>query len=172
MTRPRLIGAICAALILTLAASAGAQVFEAREFEDAENARRYQALISELRCLVCQNQNLADSNAPLAADLRQLTYDMIREGKSDDEIIDFMVARYGDFVLYRPPFKPATAILWGGPFLLLAFGLWLLARQLRHRASARNTTATLSAEERTRLDRMLKSEKPETEAGRNEGTDS
>ncbi len=144
-----------AAILLAVIGSAAAQVFEAREFERPEDARRYQALVSELRCLVCQNQNLADSNAPLAADLRQLTYDMIREGKSDSEIIDFMVARYGDFVLYRPPLKPATAVLWGGPFLLLALGLWLLMRQLRRRASKRTGAATLSTEERARLERVL-----------------
>lgn len=144
-----------AALLLVMIGSAAAQVFEAREFDHPEDARRYQALVSELRCLVCQNQNLADSNAPLAADLRQLTYGMIREGKSDAEIIDFMVARYGDFVLYRPPLKPATAILWSGPFLLLALGLWLLLRQLRRRAQKQFGETSLSAEERARLQSML-----------------
>ncbi len=155
MNLRRVIVPLSAALLLAMIGNAAAQVFEAREFERPEDARRYQALVSELRCLVCQNQNLADSNAPLAADLRQLTYDMIREGKSDAEIIDFMVARYGDFVLYRPPFKPATAVLWGGPFLLLALGLWLLLRQLRRRAQIQSGETTLSAEERARLQSML-----------------
>ena len=150
-----------AALLLPVFANAPAQVFEAREFERPEDARRYHALVSELRCLVCQNQNLADSNAPLAADLRQITYHMIQEGKSDAEIIDFMVARYGDFVLYRPPFKPATAVLWGGPFLLLALGLWLLLRQLRRRARDPSGATTLSAEEKARLHRMLDAGKSE-----------
>jgi cytochrome c-type biogenesis protein CcmH len=163
VTRRSSTGLAWGALLLALTAVATAQVFEPREFEDPERARRYQVLISELRCLVCQNQNLADSNAPLAADLRQLTYDMIREGKSDAEIIDFMVARYGDFVLYRPPIKPTTAILWGGPFLLLAIGIWLLLRYLGRRASARVEGTALSAEERARLERMLEAEGSETD---------
>jgi cytochrome c-type biogenesis protein CcmH len=142
-------------ILLGLSATASAQVFEAREFDDPENASRYRSLISELRCLVCQNQNLADSNADLAADLRQLTYDMIREGKSDAEIIDFMVARYGEFVLYRPPLKPNTALLWGGPLLLFALGIWLLLRQLRRRASVKVDTESIPEEERAHLRRML-----------------
>lgn len=165
MISRRLIALSLAALLLALIGGAAAQVFEAREFENPENARRYQVLISELRCLVCQNQNLADSNAPLAADLRQLTYDMIREGKNDAEIIDFMVARYGDFVLYRPPIKPTTAILWAGPFLLLAVGIWLLLRQLRRRASAAVQDSALSEEERARLERMLEAEGSEPDPG-------
>ncbi len=84
---------------------------------------RYQALIEELRCLVCQNQNIAESNAPLAEDLRLQVAEMINAGRSDAEIKDYLVARYGDFVLYRPPFKPNTWLLWGGPFLLLVLGL-------------------------------------------------
>lgn len=155
MSRLHFTGLSLGMLLLILATAATAQVFEAREFQNAEDARRYQMLINELRCLVCQNQNLADSNAALAADLRQLTYDMIQQGKSDPEIIDFMVARYGDFVLYRPPLKPATAMLWSGPFLLLALGLWLLMRQLRRRASNKAGAASLSTEERARLERVL-----------------
>jgi cytochrome c-type biogenesis protein CcmH len=145
-------------ILIVLAASAAAQVFEAREFDKGENAGRYQALIQELRCLVCQNQNLADSNAPLAADLRQITYDMIREGKSDQEIIDFMVARYGEFVLYRPPLNPNTALLWGGPLLLLAFGMWLLLRHLRRRASRDVDAVSIPADERARLRNLLEDE--------------
>ena len=168
MTLRRLMVPLSAALLLAVIGNAPAQVFEAREFDHPEDARRYQALVSELRCLVCQNQNLADSNAPLAADLRQLTYDMIREGKSDAEIIDFMVARYGDFVLYRPPLKPTTAVLWGGPFLLLALGLWLLSRQLRRRARNPSGETTLSAEERARLRRMLDAGESEKHSGAGE----
>ena len=145
-------------LALFTVGTAAAQVFESRQFDDPEHARRYQALIAELRCLVCQNQNLADSNAPLAADLREITFNMITEGKSDQEIIDFMVARYGDFVLYRPPLKPATLFLWVGPFLLLALGIWLLMRQLRRRASAPAATGALSVEERTRLSKLIDDE--------------
>ena len=161
MKRGRFSTLLSGAFLLAVAAAATAQVFEARDFDDPENASRYKSLISELRCLVCQNQNLADSNADLAADLRQLTYDMIREGKSDAEIIDFMVARYGEFVLYRPPLNPNTALLWGGPLLLFALGIWLLLRQLRRRASVKVVAESLSEEERAHLQRMLEDKDPD-----------
>ncbi len=152
----RRVVSLCAALMLVLTGVVAAQVFEAREFKDPENAQRYRTLINELRCLVCQNQNLADSNATLAADLRQLTYDMILDGKSDEEIIEFMVARYGDFVLYRPPLKPTTLMLWIGPLLLLVLGIWLLLRQLRRRSASPVENDALSADERARLERLLR----------------
>ena len=90
-------------------------------------------LSTELRCLVCQNQSLADSDAPLAEDLRVEIREMAAQGKSDDEIIDYLVARYGDFVLYRPPVKATTVLLWVGPFLLLIAGLIGLSLILRSR---------------------------------------
>jgi len=86
--------------------------------------------VNELRCLVCQNQNLAGSDADLARDLRRETYDMLNEGKSQQQVIDFMVERYGDFVLYRPQFKSTTYLLWLGPFLLLLCVLVFLVRRL------------------------------------------
>ena len=95
-------------------------------------------LASELRCLVCQNQTIADSNADLAVDLRNEIREKIESGMSDAEIKDFMVARYGDFVLYRPPLKNTTLFLWVGPFLLLAMGggiLYFTLRQRRQRAA-------------------------------------
>jgi cytochrome c-type biogenesis protein CcmH len=95
--------------------------------------RRVADLAHELRCLVCQNQTLADSNAPLAVDLRNQIRAQLEDGKSERDVIDFMVERYGDFVLYRPPFKASTAALWLGPFVLLALGAWLLFRRLRQR---------------------------------------
>jgi len=90
-------------------------------------------LSTELRCLVCQNQTLADSDAPLAEDLRVEIREMAAKGKSDQEIIDYLVARYGDFVLYRPPVKATTVLLWAGPFLLLLIGLIGLVLILRSR---------------------------------------
>jgi len=125
----RLLAAI--ALVATLGAQANVDVYR---FDDPEKAQRYQQLISELRCLVCQNQNLADSNAELAHDLRRQTYEMIRGGKSDKEVVDFMVTRYGDFVLYRPPLRTRTVLLWAGPFLLLLAGLVVMFRYVRQRA--------------------------------------
>ena len=91
----------------------------------------YKKLIDELRCLVCQNQNLSASDADLARDLRRETYEMLQEGKSPQQVVEFMVARYGDFVLYRPLFKSTTYLLWLGPFLLLLLVLYLLVRRLR-----------------------------------------
>jgi cytochrome c-type biogenesis protein CcmH len=101
--------------------------------DDAGVERRAQALEKELRCLVCQNQTLAESNAPLALDLRNQVRAQMARGKSDAEVIDWLVARYGDFVLYRPPLKATTILLWAGPFIFLVGGLSLLIRFLRRR---------------------------------------
>ena len=103
---------------------------EAYEFESAEMEADYNQLVNELRCLVCQNQNLAGSDADLARDLRRETYEMLNEGKSQQQVVDFMVERYGDFVLYRPQFKSTTYLLWLGPFLLLLCVLVFLVRRL------------------------------------------
>jgi cytochrome c-type biogenesis protein CcmH len=112
--------------------------------DDALDAR-LRALETELRCLVCQNQTLAESEAPLAADLRKEVRELAQAGKSDDDIRAYLVARYGDFVLYKPPVEPVTYLLWFGPFLLLAGGLavWLvvLRRRARMRADALDDAA-------------------------------
>ncbi len=112
------------------------------------------ALTEELRCLVCQNQTIADSDAPLAQDLRKQVREMMRDGASDQEILDFMVQRYGDFVLYRPPMKGATLLLWFGPLLLLVAGLVLLMRVLRNRQQT-DATRPLTEEEQSRLNGLL-----------------
>ena len=121
-------------LLLTVAAHASVEV---REFSGPEQEARYKHLIEELRCTVCQNQNIADSNAELAADLRRKTYEMVRAGKSDEQILDYMVERYGNFVLYRPPASGGTLLLWIGPFVVAAFGALLLIRVIRKRRNAR-----------------------------------
>ncbi len=108
--------------------------FQVMGQEDPALERRVASLAHELRCLVCQNQTLADSNAPLAQDLRNQIREQLKAGKTERDVIDFMVARYGDFVLYRPPFKATTVALWTGPFVLLALGAWLLVRRVRKRA--------------------------------------
>jgi len=117
---------------LLLACAAQAKV-EVLEFESPEHEERYNNLIAELRCLVCQNQNLADSNAELAVDLRRKTYEMVSKDKSEKEIAAFMVDRYGDFVLYRPPLNSSTLLLWIGPFIILLIGVSLLIRTIRRR---------------------------------------
>ncbi len=96
--------------------------------------KRTLAVAAELRCLVCQNQTIADSNADLAVDLRNQVREMLRKGQSEKEIVDYMTARYGDFVLYRPPVKTSTALLWYGPAALLVGGLAILAVVLRRRS--------------------------------------
>ena len=133
-------------LLALLLAAAGALA------QDPALEKRVMGLAHELRCLVCQNQTLADSNAPLAVDLRKQIREQLARGASESEVRDFMVARYGDFVLYRPPLKASTYALWGGPFLLLLAGAWLLWRRVTRR---RAPPAPLSEAERARAARLL-----------------
>lgn len=135
---------IRALLIVMVASHAWAQ--------DPGLERRAIALERELRCLVCQNQTLAESSAPLAMDLRNQIREQLAAGKSEREITDYMVARYGDFVLYRPPLKGTTVLLWVGPFVFLLGGLYLLARVLRRRRVA---APELSDAERSRAAKLL-----------------
>jgi cytochrome c-type biogenesis protein CcmH len=109
--------------------------------EDPALEARLKAMSHELRCLVCQNQTLADSDAPLAEDLRKEIRTQMREGKSDQEVIDYLVARYGDFVRYRPPVNNSTALLWFGPFLILLIGGFALYRVLKKQANGENFEA-------------------------------
>jgi cytochrome c-type biogenesis protein CcmH len=117
-----------------------------------EVEKRTAALAAELRCLVCQNQTLADSNAPLAVDLRNQIREQLAAGKSEQDVVDFMVARYGDFVLYRPPLKASTIALWAGPFVLLIAGAFLLYRLIARR---RVPEPRLSEAERARAAKLL-----------------
>lgn len=122
------------------------------EFDNPEKEQRYKELIKETRCLVCQNQSLEDSHAELAQDLREEIYNMIMDNKSKDEIIDFLVSRYGDFVLFRPPVKTKTLLLWFGPFILLvAVVVFILRLKQKHGVQS----AELSAEEQQRLEKLL-----------------
>jgi cytochrome c-type biogenesis protein CcmH len=123
----------------------------AAEEKDAGLEARVAALSNELRCLVCQNQTLADSNAPLAVDLRNTIREQLAKGASEREVLDFMTARYGDFVLYRPPFKAATLLLWIGPFLFLLLGAFVFHRRIRKRPEE----PALAAEEREKAARLL-----------------
>ncbi len=129
---------------------------EPRSFPTPELADRYRGLIGEIRCLVCQNQSIADSNAELARDLRDKVDEMLRAGRPDEEILAYMVDRYGNFVRYRPPFDATTLLLWLGPFVLAGAALtWLIVR-VRRRAPAR---VRLTEEERHRLARVVESER-------------
>ena len=124
--------------------------------KDTVAAARAVKLSEKLRCLVCQNQSIADSNAELAQDLRRQIHEQIAAGKSDEQIADYMVARYGDFVLYEPPVKATTMLLWAGPALLVIAGLVVLVRIVRARR-VQPEAAPLSAEERERAKRLLAS---------------
>ena len=126
--------------------------------KDPLTSARAVALAEKLRCLVCQNQTIEESNAELAQDLRQQIREQIAAGRSDKEIVDYMVARYGDFVLYQPPVKSTTLLLWGGPALLVAIGFLVLARTVRLRR-AQSEAPALTAEERERVARLLRGER-------------
>ena len=130
--------ALCRAALPLAALAADAVPTE----KDPVAAARAVKLSEKLRCLVCQNQTIADSNAELALDLRRQIHEQIAAGKSDDEIVDYMVARYGDFVLYQPPVKATTVLLWAGPALLVLLGFFVLVRMLRaRRAPGRGAAA-------------------------------
>ena len=144
-------------LLFSLAATGGAQIAQPLA-DDPEVEKRLQALSQELRCLVCQNETLADSRAGLAEDLRREIRDQIKAGKSDKEIIAFLTARYGDFVLYRPRVMPTTYLLWFGPFLLLAVGLLVLYQQLKLRRT-QVKQQPLTDQDRRRLDELLEAPK-------------
>ncbi len=156
--------------------------FETYEFSTTHNEMRYFKLSKELRCPTCQNQNISDSDAPLAADLRRELHRMIEEGYQDEAILDFMVSRFGDFVHYRPRIAPETYLLWYGPFILLLGGfgvVFVVARNRRKRAALSQLSPSeskldelqdtsngdiepsveLTSEERVRLERLLQQDK-------------
>ena len=132
-TLPRLVKGLLAAVLLAGAGLAAAKEAVPVAADPALEARLWEVAV-ELRCLVCQNQTIADSNADLAVDLRNQVREMLRQGKSNREIIDYMTARYGDFVLYRPPVKSTTWLLWFGPAVFLLGGLAILILVLRRRS--------------------------------------
>ena len=144
------------ALGFTLAGAAHADI-DTYEFADDAERARFRELTQELRCPKCQNQDIADSNAPIATDLRREIYRMLGEGKSNQQIIDFMVDRYGDFVRYKPALTGKTAVLWFGPLALLVGGLVLIAVIVgrRRRVTQADGADSLSAEERQRLAALL-----------------
>lgn len=131
--------------------------------EDPKLEERVMAVSRELRCLVCQNETLADSRADLAVDLRNQIREQMKAGKSDKEIIAFVTARYGDFVLYRPPVRPSTYLLWFGPFILLLAGMVLLFRYVRRRRELIVDTP-LTPDERSRAEDLLRTGSGKTTA--------
>lgn len=142
-------------LLLTLTALPALAKEAAPMAQDEAIEKRMVAISEELRCLVCQNESLAGSHAELANDLREEIRKMLKAGKSDKEILDFMTDRYGDFVRYRPPVKPTTYLLWFGPFLLMAGGVAGLTFYLRRRAGQVAPAAELSQEEQAKAAALL-----------------
>lgn len=150
------------ASLLLLAGLGGAQALAAIDvytFDNDAQEQTFRELTKELRCPKCQNQDIADSNAGLAKDLRDKTYQMVREGKEKQEVVDYMVARYGNFILYNPPLMASTLILWLGPLLVIVIGVvTVVVRSRRRPAAARPADSALSAEEQRRLTALLKEE--------------
>lgn len=138
-------------LMTSLQVSAAIDVYE---FESPEQEQRYRHLIEELRCPKCQNQNLAGSDAGVATDLKNRTYELMQQGKSDDEIRGYLVERYGDFITYKPPVKGSTLLLWTGPFVLLLMMAVIIVWRVRRRSAAHPVAITV--EEQARLTRLLK----------------
>lgn len=138
--------------ILSLLLSINVIAIDLIEFESPEHEAQFKELTAELRCPVCQNQNLADSGAGLADDLREEIYNQVTAGNDNKTIIDFMVQRYGDFIIYRPQLKPVNYLLWFGPALFLLLGLFLLYRQIKKQNSA---TMELSEAEQQELKSIL-----------------
>ncbi len=125
------------------------------QFNNEVDELRFNSLIREMRCPTCQNQNIADSDAPLAQDMKDIIYDMINDGRADSEIFGFMIDRYGDFVTYNPPVKPLTWGLWFGPAALLIFVLGVVGVMRLMRKEEREESSLLSAEEQNKLDKIL-----------------
>jgi len=147
----RLLSIFIVTLILAFSANtAMASPVDTYEFNDEVTKIRFQALSKELRCPKCQNQNLADSNSPIAADLRRELYELLQQGKADSEIVDFMVNRYGEFVLYRPRVSELTYVLWFGPAVLILLGIFVVIVIVRRKPVDKKTLA-LSSEQKEKL---------------------
>src|SRR5437763_1826803 len=142
--------------ILLIFVGLAATAKQAQSVEDPAIEQRMQALTQQLRCLVCQNETLADSQADLAADLRQQIREQMKAGRSDQEIIGFLTQRYGDFILYKPPVKATTYLLWFGPFVLLIAGTLVLFRFLKRRREMIQEQP-LTANEHKRAEEILRS---------------
>ncbi|MCG9732125.1 heme lyase NrfEFG subunit NrfF [Shewanella sp. Isolate13] len=143
-------------LLLSMASIVNATPVDTYEFKSVDNQKRALSLAHSLRCPQCQNQNLIDSNSPVAQDLRLEVYQMVDEGKGDDEIVEFMTSRYGEFVLYKPRMEAKTYVLWLGPIALLLFGGLIGFFFIRKQRIAEANNPELSTEEQQELDRLLK----------------
>lgn len=146
---------VCFVLAMVASGGAFAEVSDVYDFETRTEERRYQDLISELRCPKCQNQNIADSNSPISKDMRGAVYQMMQDGASNDEIVNSLVNRFGEFVKYKPDLDKRTFILWATPAIAVFGGLIVVAGIVLRSRRSGNSTAALSAEEQARIDRIL-----------------
>ncbi len=147
-------------MLLSLASLQTQAAFNTYDFADPVKKERFDKLINELRCTVCQNQTIADSNADLAKDLRDKVYVMINDGKSDQQIKDFMVARFTDFVLYKPPVKKSTYLLWTGPFIMMGLAIVFLIAYIRKRT--RTPSPSIDEHDHERVQALLKEQQKDT----------
>lgn len=141
-----LLRVLIASVLMVSSASLLAEA-EIITFKNAQNKENYTVLVNELRCLVCQNQTIGDSDADLAKDLRAKVYDMVESGQSQSDVIDYMTARYGDFVLYRPAFRMKTLLLWLGPLVFLFLAIFFVIRWVRSQSNAAPAAQLSSAQE-------------------------
>ena len=153
-----LIRIVAAAILLSLSLSAVAGGIELREFDDPVLAQRYHDLTASMRCPLCENQAIGDSDSPISGDMRERVYQMLQDGRSDSEIVSHMVERFGDYILYNPRLEKRTYLLWGLPVGLGILGLILL--MLIIRARRKSSAKALSAEERARLDALIQRRRP------------
>ncbi|MCP4408387.1 MAG: cytochrome c-type biogenesis protein CcmH [Gammaproteobacteria bacterium] len=144
--------------LLLAAGGAQAATLESFDFGGAVSEQRFKSLIGELRCMVCQNESLAGSNAELAQDLRNEVYQLMSQGQSDEQIVDFLVTRYSDFVLYNPPLRPSTYLLWFGPFVFLLLAAIVLIYSVSKRS--RSPEPQLSNEQQARIEKLLSEAPP------------
>ncbi len=154
----RLLVILCSSLMLSVTALASIDVYE---FDDTEQEQQFKELSQTLRCPKCQNNTISDSNSELAKDLRVKVYEMTKEGKNKEEIVDYMIARYGNFVTYNPPFTIATAILWLGPLFVIVVGFAVLVVNSRKKAKKQMLSDNLGADEEARLEALLKEDTDE-----------
>lgn len=152
----RFVLSILASLALVLSAQAAIEVYE---FDNTQQEQQFKDLSNTLRCPKCQNNTIGDSNAALAQDLRHKVYEMTKQGKSEQEIVDYMIARYGNFVTYNPPFTVATSILWLGPLAVVVFGFgFIVLRTRRSKASVTEQAENWDAQKEARLKQLLENE--------------
>lgn len=148
--------AIVCTLFISLNATAA---IDAYEFESDKQAQEFRELTLELRCPKCQNNSIGDSNAIIATDMKDKVYELLQKGESKEEVINYMVDRYGNFVTYNPPLNAATIILWAGPMLFLMFGLAFIIYLSKRRGRNEKSDVALSSQEQARLDELLKEDK-------------